>query len=409
MFRNQRSQCTDLLNARQAEESATLHYTLPDRSLKEAAVKLRTVVIAALVVVVASTALAQSRKEPRRVGLDEHAELLRIVDDAAEGKPLSGSAWLKWSAHFLRGPDGKTYVPFTLRIDEAPGAFRAAAMYVRVAPRGDEGRGGKRAEGVENVLGVASGELPVNSPERRQGTGAPTASDASVMLRSLTAKNTSTRYPYEASYGVESSPDGNAGTVRRALAVGPGDYDLYIALLERDRRGQKKWAVLKQSITVPDLTASGLRVSSVIVADRVEPLAAPVSSAEQALRPYAFGTAELVPAPDDELRLDETLNVAFLIYDAVPDGSGKPDVRIEYRLYLQNFASERLLGATAPQTLDASTLPSGFDLRAGQQLAAMQSLPLASYKPGTYRLSIRVTDNRSGSTAEQQIRFVIVS
>ncbi|MGH9370381.1 MAG: hypothetical protein ACRD15_02485, partial [Vicinamibacterales bacterium] len=62
-----------------------------------------------------------------------------------------------------------------------------------------------------------------------------------------------------------------------------------------------------------------------------------------------------------------------------------------------------------PQTLDASTLPSGFDLRAGQQLAAMQSLPLANYKPGSYRLSIRVTDNRSGATAEQQIRFVIVS
>jgi hypothetical protein len=369
----------------------------------------RAIAIVALLTAVAATAVAQSRREPRRVGLDEHAELLRLVDDAAAGKPIGGNAWLKWTPHFLRGADGKTYVPFTLRIDEAPGAFRAAAMYVRVAPRGDAGRGGKRAEGVQNALGVASGDLPVNSPERRQGTGAPTASDASVMLRSLTARTTSTHYPYEASYGVESASEGNAGTVRRALAVGPGEYDVYIALLERDRKGEKKWAVLKQPITVPDLGTSGLRVSSVIVADRVEPLAAPVGIKEQTLRPYAFGTAELVPAADDELKQDETLNVAFLIYDAVSDASGKPDVRVEYRLYIQNFASERLLGATSPQTLDSSTLPTGFDLRAGQQLAAMQSLPLSTYKPGTYRLSIRVTDNRSGATAEQQIRFVIVS
>jgi hypothetical protein len=150
-------------------------------------------------------------------------------------------------------------------------------------------------------------------------------------------------------------------------------------------------------------------VSSAILAERVDALNAPVSVSEQALRPYAFGTAELLPAGDDELRQDETLHVAFLIYDADADGAGKPDVRIDYRLYQQNFSSERLLGATAPQRLDATTLPAGFDLRRGQQLAAVQSLPLAAYTPGTYRLAIQVTDNRTGRTAHEQVRFVIVS
>ncbi|MGH9347868.1 MAG: hypothetical protein ACRD26_11460 [Vicinamibacterales bacterium] len=369
----------------------------------------RAFVVIALVAFVTSASPAQSRREPRRVGLDEQARLHEIVEQAAAGKPAGGNAWLKWAPHFLRGPGGRTYVPFTLRIDEAPGAFRAAAMYVRVAPRGDQGRAGKRAEGVQNALGVATGELPINSPERRQGVGAPTATDASLMLRSLTAKGAGAGYPYEAAYGVEPAADGKAATVQRALAVGPGEYDLYIALLERDQKGEKKWALLKQPLTVPDLAASGLRVSSVILADRVDSLAAPVPLAEQALRPYVFGTAELVPAADDELRRDETLHVAFLIYDATADAGGKPDVRVEYRLYQRNFASERLLGATPPQTLDVSTLPAGFDLRAGQQLAAMQSLPLTTYKPGTYRLAIRVIDNRSGTTADEQIQFVIVS
>jgi hypothetical protein len=353
---------------------------------------------------------AQTRREPRRVGLDEHAELNRLVDAAATGNPAGGNAFLRWTPHFLRGPEGKTYVPFTLRIEEAPGSFRAAAMYVRVAPRGDEGRRARKAEGVQNILGVASGEMPVSSPDRRQGAGAPTAAEASIMLRSLTSRNDGIGYPYEAAYGVETAPaGGNASELRRALALPPGEYDLYIALLERDRRGEKKWAVLKQPIAVPDLAARGLRLSSVIVADRVEPLPAPVPAAEQALRPYALGAAELVPAEDDELTREETLHVAFLIYDAATDDTGRPDVRVEYRLYQQNYASERLLGATAPQRLDSSTLPATFDLRTGQQLAAVQSLPLASYKPGTYRLAIRVIDNRAGATADEHVRFVIVS
>lgn len=357
-----------------------------------------------------SIASAQSRREPRRVGLDEHAELQRLVDNAATGNPAGGNAFLRWTPHFLRGPDRRTYIPFTLRIEEAPGSFRAAAMYVRVAPRGDEGRDSRKAEGVQNILGVASGEMPVSSPDRRQGTGAPTAAEASIMLRSLTATKDGVGYPYEAAYGIETvEAGGNASELRRALALAPGEYDLYIALLERDRRGNKKWAVMKQQIVVPDLAADGLRLSSIIVADRVDPLPAPVPATEQPLRPYAFGAAELVPAADDELRQDETLHIAFLVYDAAVDGSGMPDVRVEYRLYQQNFAADRLLGATAPQVFDSSTLPQGFDLRAGQQLAAMQSLPLSSYKPGSYRLAVRVVDNRSGAVAEEHVRFVITS
>lgn len=367
-------------------------------------------VVAVLILVVASTSAGQSRRQPRRVGLDEAALLKKIVEDAAAGQRTAGNAWLKWTPHFLRGAAGKTYVPFTLRIEEAPGAFASAAMYVRVAPRGDEGRAGKRAEGVQNATGVAIGELPVNSPERRVGgAGAPTATDASLMLRSLTAKNVNSPYPFEAAYGVVSDAADAIGTVRRAFEVKPGEYDVYIALVERDGDGKKKWALLKQPLTVPSFADEGLRVSSVILADGIVPLPSPVPQAQQAERPYALGAAELVPASDDELRQDETLHVAFLIYDASVDAGGKPDVQVEYRLYQENFASDRLLGATPPQVLNHSTLPASFDLRTGQQLAAMQSLPLSTYKAGTYRLAIRVVDKRSGSTADEQIRFVVRS
>ena len=364
--------------------------------------------VAALILLAASASVGQSRKQPRRVGLDERALLQKIVEDAAAGQRVAGHAWLKWTPHFLRAAGGKTYVPFTLRIEEAPGAFASAAMYVRVAPRGDEGRAGKRAEGVLNVTGVATGDLPVNSPERRAGPGAPTATDASLMLRSLTAKRGSDAYPFEATYGVVSLAHDNGATLQRAFEIKAGEYDVYIALLERDRDGEKRWALLKQPLTVPSFAGEGLRVSSAILAERIVPLQTPVPVAQQVERPYALGAAELVPAVDDRLRQDETLHITFLIYNAAVDGTGKPDVQVEYRLYQENFASDRLLGATPPQLLNQSTLPPSFDLRTGQQLAAMQSLPLTPYKPGAYRLAVRVIDKRSGSTADEHVRFVIV-
>jgi hypothetical protein len=203
--------------------------------------------------------------------------------------------------------------------------------------------------------------------------------------------------------------DGRMATLQSGLALAPGEYDLYIALLERNVKGDKRWAVLKQPITVPDLTTPELRMSSIILADRVETLTRPVPPAEQPRRPYVLGNSELVPALDDELRVDETLNVAFVIYDAAGDAAGMPDVRVEYRLFQQNFSGERLLGATPPQAFGPATLPAGFDLRTGQQLAAMQSLPLNGYKPGTYRLAIRVIDNRTGATAEESLRFVVTT
>jgi hypothetical protein len=354
-------------------------------------------------------ARAQSQTAPTRVGLDERAMLESLVEDAVAGRNLGGNAWLTWMPHFFRGTDGTTYVPFTLKIEEAAGGFRSAAMYVRFARRGDAGQGARRADGIQNPVGIPAGELPVNSPERRQGAGAPTASDASLMLRSLTAKPAA-MHPYEAAYRVTPIDKQNSGIVSRSLAVAPGEYDVYVALLDAPRRGEKqrRSAIAKQQVSVPDLNAPGLRLSSVVVADRIESLTSPMTKAEQALRPYALGAVELVPALDNELRQSETLHLAFVIYGAAGDERGMPDVRVEYRLYQGGDFSERVLGATPPQTLDRTTLPPRFDLRTGGQLAVVQSLPLASFPTGSYRITIRVIDNRSGLTTEETVRFAIL-
>ena len=362
-----------------------------------------------ILLLVLVAARPRSQSAAARVGPDERAMLQSLVEDTVAGRHLGGNAWLKWMPHFFRGPDGTTYVPFTLKIEEAADGFKRAAMYVRIARRGDAGHSARRVDGIQNPIGIPAGELPVNSPVRRQGAGAPTASDASLMLRSLTAKPPPAMHPYEAVYRVTPIEKQNSGIVSRSLAVAPGEYDVYVALLDEPRPGakQRRWAIAKQQISVPNLNAPGLRLSSVVVADRIESLTSPVSKAEQALRPYALGAVELVPALDNELRQSETLHLAFVIYGAAVDQDGMPDVRVEYRLYQSSDVSEQLLGSTPPQTLDRTTLPARFDLRTGGQLAVAQSLPLASYPSGRYRIAIRVIDNRTGGTAEDAVLFAI--
>ena len=95
------------------------------------------------------------------------------------------------------------------------------------------------------------------------------------------------------------------------------------------------------------------------------------------------------------------------MYNASPDEKGKPDVEVNYRLFQEGFAARRAIGETPPQRLNAATLPADFDVRAGNQLAPIQSLALEPYEPGEYMLQVVVTDRRSGDRAADQMLFRI--
>lgn len=375
----------------------------------------RLALLAMLLVVSASYRLtgqdpARTSSKARPLPADARVVLERLVDAVVGGQPPGGDAWLKWDSHFLKGPAGTTYVPYTVTIDEAPGRFRAIAVYVRVLRRGQrEGRS-------TSLVGLPTGAVPVSVPERnfvRPGT--PTAGENSAVLASLMAELAEgyEGYPFEDAYSLEMPGGGRRESLRfqRAFALDPGDYDVYVAVRERaaGRGAAPKWAVLKRELTVPDLSSGGLRMSSVILASHVETIDRPLSASEQTLRPYALGTVEIVPAPAAEFRPDETLTAAFLVYNAGTDAQGKPDVTVQYLLYEQSGGFERLLGTTSPQALNAATLPPAFSLTAGHQLAPMHSLPLASYRPGAYRLDIRVIDNLTGARIGDSARFTIAA
>ena len=96
------------------------------------------------------------------------------------------------------------------------------------------------------------------------------------------------------------------------------------------------------------------------------------------------------------------------IYGAQAAASGKPDVTIDYNFHQKLAEGEKYFNKTAPQQLNAQTLPPEFSVAAGHQLPGSLVVPLASFPAGDYRLEIKITDKASGKSATQNVNFTVL-
>lgn len=382
-------------------------------------VSTRSLVVAIVAVVTATASFAQSVPKKQKLNRRQREELprlMRIVDAVAESDLPGGDAWLKWSSHFLRAPDGKTYVPFTLTIDEADAGFDSIGMYIRVADRPEVAEGMEDAK-LDDTSGGAVGEGPISVPERQFGQrGAPTAGENSAIAASIAAslrQKGPLKLPFEDVHFLEPmrpDPDG-PWIVRRALAVAPGEYDLFIVVREftdgkRSDGTPPRTAVLKQVLSVPDLSGDVFTTSSVVLAERVEALPTRLSDVEQLERPYALGNVEITPMAQSVFHPLDELSLVFFAYNMASAG-GMPDVTVQYRFYKVGI-QDQLIVAGQPQLFDASTLPAGFDVDAvGDQLPINIAVPLKSFPLGPYRLEILVTDNLADVAVTRNVTFLV--
>jgi hypothetical protein len=168
--------------------------------------------------------------------------------------------------------------------------------------------------------------------------------------------------------------------------------------------------MLKQPVTVPDFWTNELTTSSMIVADRVEPLTAPLTREQQVERPYAFGTTQIVPASDMKFTKKEELSIVFMVYNpAIDETNKKPDVVVEYSFHQKTGDAEKFFNKTSPQNFNAQTLPPQFDMALGHQLVAGQSVPLGSFPEGDYRLEIKITDKAAAKTVTRDVNFAVTA
>jgi hypothetical protein len=307
----------------------------------------------------------------------------------------TGEIPIAWdSNHFVKGQTD-TYIPFTLQLDKST-MPSGAALWIRIVTADQ----------------AAAFATMVTTPPKQ-------------------GNNNRNQPPARTTFAWDNGsfidiPEG--GKLQRAIQLRPGQYVAYIAVKEKsaaaaasnqrndrnrnDRNAPAavpaagKVGLLRHEITVPDFGQGDLTTSSVIVARSVEQVAAAPSDQES--NPYVFGPMRIVPSQDGKFGKSAELSVIFWIYGAQAAASGKPDVTIDYNFYQKAGDSEKYFNKTAPQQLNAQTLPPEFSVAAGHQLPGSLVVPLTTFPAADYRLEIKITDKGSGKTVTQSVNFTVL-
>jgi hypothetical protein len=342
------------------------------------------VLLVALFFAAGSFALAQkAEKDEKKRSKQEQQDieaLVKVVDGVSMGQQQPpADLTVTWdSNHFVKGQDGKTYVPFTINVDSSKLTAPGLALYVRAVAK-------------------------TSSPNATAGT------TGAGGEKKEEKKGDKVEYPWDNVHFVDVP---STGKISRAMAVPGGEYDLFIAVKEKSTGDRKqppqKVGLLQHDLSVPDFNKPELQTSSVIVANSVEPIQTAMTNEQQQENPYTFGTMKIVPSTDPKFQKTGELQVVFWIYGVTTDASKKPDVQVEYNFHQKTAEGEKYFNKTAPQQLNATTLPPQFDMAAGHQLPGSLVVPLASFPAGDYRLEIKVTDKPSGKTLTRDVAFSIV-
>jgi len=351
------------------------------------------VAIACVTLLFCSSLVAQKKDEKKQdeAQKKEVQNLVKLADDAAAGQGAAPNdlslAWVREDV--LKAQGNKQYVPFIVTVDPAKVTTGNLAFYWRVIS--------KNAQPTATT-GEANGQKD-NKDKDKDKDKDKKKSD----------------YAYEDVAFIPVTT-GQPGPMRiaRSFTVGAGAYDVVLIAKEFGAQAQKngppaKTAILKQTINVPDFWNGELNTSSVIIAQRIDPLPAPLTPQQQADRPYALGQMEIVPQVDMAFSKKQELSTFMLVYNPKTDSANKPDVVVEYNFHTKSGSDWKFFNKTNPQNLNAQTLPPQFDLAAGHQLQSGQAVPLASFPEGEYKLEIKVTDKVANKTLTRDVFFTVTA
>jgi hypothetical protein len=334
--------------------------------------------------------LAQNKDDKKKdeAQKKEIANIVKIVDDLSAGQPPANDLSLSWLREdVLKAQGNKEYVPFTVQVDSSKVAGPNVAFYWRVVAK--------------NPAAVAAVDPNAKKDDKKDKD-----KDKD--------KGKKPDYAYEDISFVPVTAGQSPIRISRSFTVPAGSYDVFLVAKEPtpDKAPKNapppKVSAIKQSVTVPDFWNGELATSSVIIAQRIDPLPAPLTPQQQADRPYALGMMEIVPTFETKFTKKAELSTFMLIYNPKVDSANKPDVSVEYNFYQKlGGAPEKFFNKTNPQNLNGQTLPPNFDLAAGHQLQSGQAVPLASFPEGDYRLEIKVTDKIANKTLTREITFTV--
>jgi hypothetical protein len=309
--------------------------------------------------------------------------------DAAMAGQTPAEFPIQLQTDFLKAQSNRVWMPLTLTLDPSKTTPGPLTLYLRVTPRGMAAPAAPPPDAAKD-----SKDKKKNDKDNKKGPAA--------------AAPAAPSYPYEdvALLELKAPAPGQPLRIQRGIGVPTGSYDLYIVMHERTTGG--KSSVLKQALDVPNYGGAELMTSSIILAERVDTLPAPVATDQQSEHPYAFGQTEIVVSPEKKFKKTQELIVLFQIYNPNLTAEKKFSLEATYTFYKQDGGGEKRFNSTEPQQFNNETMGAGFDpAGATSSIQAGQGIPLQSFPEGSYRLEVKVTDKQSTKVLTQNVNFTV--
>jgi GWxTD domain-containing protein len=189
----------------------------------------------------------------------------------------------------------------------------------------------------------------------------------------------------------------NSSVYWKALPLRPGRYrfDVVVKDVNGDRKGT--WS---KGVQVPEFSEDRLAVSSLILADQMEPVAVKNVGTGS----FVIGTTKVrprVPSSDGKpvvFKRNQKLNFWMQVYNlGVDDKTHKPSATVEYDV--TNTATNKQVVHTVESTDQMGNV--------GDQMTLEKTLSAANLDPGVYRIQIKVNDNVSKQTVDPSATFVV--
>ncbi|HZE89505.1 MAG TPA: GWxTD domain-containing protein, partial [Verrucomicrobiae bacterium] len=121
------------------------------------------------------------------------------------------------------------------------------------------------------------------------------------------------------------SPTGADVVFQAAHDLPPGKYAFTV--VAKDPNGGEAGFLLNKELVVPDFHGTDLGISTVVLARKVERLAAPADAAAH----YVLGNFKVLPSPRPSFKAGEDVWLYYQIYNTANDAaSGQPKIKVSY-------------------------------------------------------------------------------
>lgn len=184
--------------------------------------------------------------------------------------------------------------------------------------------------------------------------------------------------------------------VAKSLRLEPGKYKGTFGLAVEG----KPLSVVTSELTVAGLTKEGVGISNLLLSNNVYPL----SEAQLPTDPFAFGGIQVVPKSDRTFRRSDELWYFFELRNpAIDPATSAPKLLVSLTVAGKSAEGKNVKMAAPAEETSARELKG-----VAGHWAVGQAMPLETFKPGDYTLSVKVKDMTSGQTYDLKESFKIV-